>query len=55
VVLLILGLCIARSAYHRMAGTELLTAALNIDGTATNPLAGLRRCHRGAPQSVFWR
>jgi hypothetical protein len=43
-IFLILGLCIARSAYHRIAGTELLYGRkVNVDGTPGNPLAGMRR------------
>ena len=43
---LLLGTCITRSLFHRMAGTELLygrRTGLSLDGTATSPLRGLHR------------
>ncbi len=41
-ILLILGMCVARSMFHRMAGTELLYGKRNLDGAAS-PLAGVKR------------
>ncbi|MBX3154987.1 MAG: hypothetical protein KF773_03230 [Deltaproteobacteria bacterium] len=43
-VFLMLGLCIARSMFHRQAGTELLYGRRpGLDGNAGNPLTGLKR------------
>ncbi len=41
-MLLALALCVGRSAFHRMAGTELLYGRKTLDGTAS-PLTGTRR------------
>lgn len=41
-MLLALALCIGRSAFHRMAGTELLYGRRTLDGAAS-PLTGTRR------------
>ncbi len=41
-MLLVLATCVARSAFHRMAGTELLYGKRTLEGTAS-PLAGVKR------------
>lgn len=41
-MLLMVALCVGRSAFHRMAGTELLYGHKTLDGTGS-PLTGLRR------------
>ncbi len=41
-ILLILAMCVTRSMFHRMAGTELLYGKRSLDG-AVSPLAGIKR------------
>jgi hypothetical protein len=42
IMLLAVAACVARSAFHRMAGTELLYGRKSLDGVAS-PLTGLKR------------
>ncbi|MBL0216124.1 MAG: hypothetical protein IPQ07_19855 [Myxococcales bacterium] len=41
-ILLILGMCVTRSMFHRMAGTELLYGKRTLEGSAS-PLGGVKR------------
>lgn len=41
-IMLILGMCVTRSMFHRMAGTELLYGKRTLEGTAS-PLGGVKR------------